>query len=218
MPLISLILSFFLGGEMVIKLPDISFSKSSLDEAIYNRKSVRSYTDESLNMEVLSKFLWASYGKNSLGKKVVPSAGAIYPMKIYVVVGNVKDLEQGIYQYDDKSHSIKLLKKGDFRKSISMISYNQLFISKSSFIIIIAASYDEILSRYGERGYRYTYMEAGHIGQNIHLLASSMALGTVMVGAFKDEDMKKLLDSKEDVLYICPVGVPHSTLKLKHSN
>lgn len=210
MILISLVLSFLFGGEMAIKLPDISFSKSSLDEAIYNRKSVRSYTDKSLSVEVLSKFLWASYGKNNWGKKVVPSAGAIYPIRIYIVIGNVKDLEQGIYHYDDKSHSIRLLKRGDFRKTISMISYNQVFISKSSFIIVITANFDKIVSRYGERGYRYTYMEAGHIGQNIHLLASSMNLGTVMVGAFKEEDIKKLLECSEDVLYICPVGAPHS--------
>ncbi|MCX7641048.1 MAG: SagB/ThcOx family dehydrogenase [Elusimicrobiales bacterium] len=194
---------------MEIKLPKVEFSKKTLDEAIYNRKSIRSYKkDEYISLDIFSKFLWASYGKSSSGRKTVPSAGAIYPMKIYVVVGNVKGLEQGIYEYDEENHSVKLLKKGDFRSDLAISSYKQMFVADSSFIIIVSANYFKITLRYGERGYRYTYMEAGHIGQNIHLIASSLELGTVMIGAFDGDKVKKILDIENEVLYIIPVGIP----------
>lgn len=194
--------------EMEIKLCEVSLSTNSLDEAIYNRRSIRKYKNEKLSFDILSKFLWASYGKNALGKKTVPSAGATYPLEIYVVIGNVENIENGIYHYDGVRHLIKLIKKGDFRKELAIKSYKQMFIADASFIIVISADFKKTTSRYGDRGYRYVYMEAGHSGQNIHLVASSLRLGTVMIGAFDDKGVKDVLGIDEEVLYLCPVGKP----------
>ncbi len=202
------LISFFgeKGGKMKLPKPRYK-SEVSVEEALLKRRSVRSYKKSPLTLEEVSQLLWAAYGITAeWGGKTCPSAGATYPLAIYLVVGEVKDLKPGVYQYLPEEHSIKLVSEKDVRKELTEAAWQQEYISNAPINIIIAANYERTTSHYGERGIRYVYMEVGHCGQNIHLQCETMGLGTVVIGAFNDKEVKKILKIKEEVLYIMPVG------------
>ena len=191
-----------------IKLPDpVTRGKISLEETLSKRKSVREYTREPLNKKEISQLLWAAQGITHEGwKRTAPSAGATYPLEIYLVVNRAEGLEPGLYHYLPSEHTLELKKSGKFGKKLAEAALNQEMIEKAPIDIVITALYQRTTSRYGDRGRRYVYMEVGHVGQNIYLQAEALGLGTVVVGAFRDDRVKKLLGIDEKVLYIMPVG------------
>jgi SagB-type dehydrogenase family enzyme len=177
----------------------------SIEEALHKRRSVRDYKKGPLGLEQISQLLWAASGKN-LYRRTAPSAGATYPLETYLVVGEVEGLKPGIYYYDYSSHSLERIKDQDIRNRLSQAALGQGMIEKASIDIIIAADYGRTTSYYGQRGIRYVHMEVGHVAQNISLQANALNLGTVMIGAFEDKQVKDVLGIKEDPLYIIPVG------------
>jgi len=203
------------GGEKLsekeIKLPKPRYeSDVSVEEAILNRRSVRSYTDKPLSLEDISQLLWAAQGITDKEKKfrAAPSAGALYPLEIYLVAGNVTSLDDGVYRYDPFNHKILKHKEGDYRKDLSLSALGQSCVKNGAIDIVIAAVYERITGKYGERGIKYTYMEAGHVAQNVYLQAETLVLGTVVVGAFMNDKVKEVIGMKEEEtpLYILPVG------------
>jgi SagB-type dehydrogenase family enzyme len=192
----------------------------SIEEALLWRRSIREYVDKPLTVVQLSMLLWAAYGVNDArwGFRTTPSAGATYPLEIYVVVGErgvaineTQYLEAGIYKYDPYTHSIMLVKLGDVRKELQEAALGQEWVGRAPVNIVIAAVFERTTARYGERGrVRYVPMEAGHAGQNIYLMATALGLGTVVVGAFYDDQVSSVagLQPNEVPLYIVPVGVP----------
>lgn len=194
-------------GETV-KLPEPKFSSDvSVEEALKNRRSVRSYKDEALTIQEVSQLLWAAQGlTREWGGRTAPSAGATYPLDTYLVVGSVTNLQPGVYKYDPEKHSIELVLKKDVRKDLADAALGQAFIWQAPIDIVLAAVYQRTTGRYRERGNRYVHMEIGHVGQNIHLQCETMGLGTVMVGAFDDNQVKKVLGIDAEPLYIMPVG------------
>lgn len=202
-----IILYLLTGVQNMIKLPDPARdSNFSIERAINERRSIRSYQDKPLTLKEVSQLLWASQGIVASGKRAAPSAGATYPMEIYLIAGTVEGLKPGLYKYHNKEHSIELVKEGDLRKSVSDRALRQDMILKAPITIIIAAVFERTRARYGARAERYVYMEAGHIGQNIMLQATALGLGTVPVGAFIDTEVKGALGIKEEPLYLYPVG------------
>ncbi|ACB07692.1 SagB/ThcOx family dehydrogenase [Candidatus Korarchaeum cryptofilum] len=193
-----------------IKLPDPVLKGSiSVEEAISKRRSVREYKDEPLRLEELGQLLWAAQGITSpKGFRAAPSAGATYPLEIYVSVKErgVIGLPAGIYHYDPFDHSLTLIKEGDHSLEIYRASLNQEWVKEAPICIIIAADFSRTTSRYGARGERYVYMEAGHVGQNIYLQATVLDLGTVAVGAFYDDQLRSIIGCEEAPIYIFPVG------------
>ncbi len=191
-----------------IKLPPPELKSGvSVEEALKKRRSVRNYKKLPLTLKELSKLLWATDGKTSdWGGRTAPSAGATYPLEIYVVIGNVETLEPGIYHYDIDNHSIEIIKEGDLKTPLSRAALNQTSIKNAAIVIVISGDFKRTTSRYGKRGERYVFIEAGHCGQNIHLQCETLGFGTVMIGAFDDEKVKEILGIKEDVFYLCPVG------------
>ena len=177
----------------------------SIEETLNKRRSVRDYKKGALSLEEVSQLLWAGSGKN-LFRKTAPSAGATYPLEIYLVVGEVEGLEPGIYHYSSPKHSLKLGEEEDVRNKLSRAALGQEMIEEAPICIVIAADYGRTTGHYGQRGNRYVHMEAGHVGQNVSLQAISLNLGTVMIGAFGDEEVKEVLGIKEEPLYIIPVG------------
>lgn len=177
----------------------------SIEEALHKRRSVRDYKKGPLGLEQISQLLWAASGKN-LYRRTAPSAGATYPLETYLVVGEVEGLKPGIYYYAYSSHSLERIKDQDIRNRLSQAALGQGMIEKASIDIIIAADYGRTTSYYGQRGIRYVHMEVGHVAQNISLQANALSLGTVMIGAFEDKQVKDVLGIKEDPLYIIPVG------------
>ncbi|MGB4729479.1 MAG: SagB/ThcOx family dehydrogenase [Candidatus Hydrothermia bacterium] len=191
----------------MIKLPDpVKDSKFSVERAINERRSIRTYKDAPLTLKEVSQLLWASQGTVASGRRAAPSAGATYPLEIFFVAGNVEGLKQGLYRYKNKEHSLELIREGDFRKPISVRALRQDMILKAPATIVVSAVFERTRARYGTRAERYVHMEAGHVGENIMLQATALGLGTVPVGAFIDSEVKSVLGIKEDPLYLFPVG------------
>ncbi len=197
--------------ERVIALPEPSLiGEMSVEEAIYRRRSVRVYLREPLTLKELGQLLWAAQGITlpEKGFRAAPSAGATYPLVLYVSVrgGGVRGLAPGIYLYEPMGHRLYLVKTGDFSEELARAALDQSWVRDAPVCIVITANFERTTSVYGERGVRYVYMEAGHVGQNIYLQATALGLGTVAVGAFYDEEVRRILGCPEDPLYIFPVG------------
>ena len=194
----------------------------SVEEAIARRRSIRSYRDVPLTLEQLSQILWAAQGITEPERRfrAAPSAGATYPLEVYVVVGEggVKGLRAGVYRYDPLRHVLVMVKEGNLRVKLSEAALGQPWVRSAPVCLVIAADYSRTTNRYGERGIRYVHMEAGHVGQNVYLEATALGLGTVAVGAFRDEEVKSLLGIPEDPLYIMPIGVPKATYELREED
>ena len=185
-------------------------SSTSVEEALLNRRSVRDYKTESLSLSEVSQILWSAQGiaDTAEGLRTAPSAGALYPLEVYLVAANVKDLNPGIYKYNPQNHILQKISEGDKLVEISDASLKQESINNSSAIVVITAIYERTSVKYGNRTERYVDMEVGHVGQNIYLQAVSLGLGTVMVGAFNDEALKKALalPEEEHPLALYPIG------------
>jgi SagB-type dehydrogenase family enzyme len=177
----------------------------SIEETLHQRRSVRDYKKASLNLEEVSQLLWSASGKN-LYRRTAPSAGATYPLEIYLVVGEVEGLEPGVYHYSIPRHDLKKIKEQDIRRRLCRAALEQRMIERAPLTMIIAADYGRTTGHYGQRGVRYVHMEVGHVGQNVSLQAVAMNMGTVMIGAFDDQRVKEILEIAEEPLYIIPVG------------
>jgi SagB-type dehydrogenase family enzyme len=193
-----------MAGEMKLSKPKEKGS-ISIEETLNKRGSIRDYKKDSLSLAEISQLLWAASGKN-LYRRTAPSAGATYPLETYLVVGEVEGLESGLYHYSYSRHSLETIKEEDIRDRLSQAALGQRMIERAPISIIIAADYGRTTNHYGQRGIRYVHMEAGHVGQSISLQAIALGLGTVMIGAFEDKQVKEVLEIKEELLYIIPVG------------
>ncbi|HPQ19596.1 MAG TPA: SagB/ThcOx family dehydrogenase [bacterium] len=197
--------------QKIIKLPKPeNISKISIEEALLKRRSIREYKDEALTIKEVSQILWSAQGITEPKKKfrTAPSAGAIFPLNIYLVVNKVENIEKGIYKYLPETHEIIQFLNEDKREDIYKACLQQSCIKNGAIIIVITGNFEKIKKRYSERGVRYTYIEVGHCSQNIYLQCVSLNLGTVAVGAFYDEEVKKILKlpDEEEPLYLMPIG------------
>lgn len=184
-------------------------SAVSVEQTLLSRRSVRNYRDEPIELAEIGQILWAAQGvTGSRNGRTAPSAGALYPLELRLVVGNVTDLAPGIYRYVPKTHALEPSAGGDCRTDLAGAALGQPWVSGGAAAVVISAIYSRTTQRYGERGIRYAHMEAGHAAQNVHLQAEAMGLGTVVVGAFQDEDVQTVLSlpEAETPLYILPVG------------
>jgi len=198
------------SSKEIVLPPPKRIGKMSLEEAISKRSSVRDYRDESISLDQLSQLLWAAQGITHGGMfRAAPSAGATYPLELFVVAGKVEGLKAAIYRYDAKSHSLNLYMEGDQRQRFAdATSFRQEFIAQVPVDIIICAIYERTSNFYGERGIRYVHMDTGHAAENIALQAVALGLDTVMVGAFDDAGVSKVMRLPDELkpLYIIPVG------------
>jgi SagB-type dehydrogenase family enzyme len=192
----------FLASE--IRLPPVEGGEMPLEEAIKRRRSVRSFTERELTLKQLSQLLWASQGitDSVRGFRSAPSAGALYPLKVYLVK------KDGVFEYIPSSHSIVKRVDGDKRGELCRTALWQSFIEEAPVSFVITAVYERTTVKYRERGIRYVHIEVGHSAQNIHLEAVALGLASVPVGAFRDDEVKKVLSlpPSEEPLYIIPVG------------
>lgn len=195
-------------ADSVIKLPPPdTVGRVTVEQALWHRRSVRSYAEGPLTLGEVGQVLWAAQGLNA-GRvgRTAPSAGATYPMELYLVAGNVKGLAPGLYHYRWDKHSLQLSRSGDLRQQLAGAALGQPCIKAAPAALVLAADYQRTARVYGERATRYVDMEAGHIGENVHLQCGALGLGTVMIGAFHDVQVRKLLGVKQQPLYIMPFG------------
>lgn len=206
--------------KTIINLPDpILKSNVSLEEALLQRRSVREYSDEALTLHQVSQLLWAAYGITQQavngpdflrgGFRTAPSAGALYPLEFYLVVGNIEGLDPGIYKYNSEIHGLTKEFDGDTRKDVCDAALQQEMFEKAPATIVITAEVARTTGKYGARGREhYVWLEAGHSAQNICLQCVSLDLGTCTVGAFDDEKIMRVLNlpREEEPIYLLSVG------------
>jgi SagB-type dehydrogenase family enzyme len=212
---------FFLGmgllalktGEASISLPKPFFDgKVSVEKVIKGRRTIRDFKERSLSMMHLSQLLWAGQGvtDSSENKRAAPSAGALYPLDFYILLGenSVEKIEAGVYRYLPNEHSLLPIAKGDRRREMALASLSQMWMARAPAMFIITTEYRRITGKYGERGIRYALMEVGHVGQNLFLQAEALGLGAGIVGAFNDSQVSSIasLPAQHEPLLIMPVG------------
>ena len=198
------------GKDATILLPEPRYdSDVSIEESLLQRRSTRSFTGEPLTLGEVSQLLWSAQGiTNVRGFRTAPSAGALYPLELYVVAGEVENLSPGVYKYEPDEHGLVRLINGDKRSELADAAIGQSSVAEGALTVIFTAVYQRTTVKYGERGIRYVHIEVGHAAQNLCLQATAMGLGAVTIGAFEDERVAELLSlpGDEKPLYIIPVG------------
>ena len=184
-------------------------SAISLEKALRSRRSVREFAAEPLELWQISQLAWAAQGITGPDlQRRAPSAGALYPLDLYLVTGNVNGLPPGIYKYNLNDHELRLSVQSDIRRELCGAALSQASILQAAAVFAVSAVYKRTTAKYGDRGIRYVHMEAGHAAQNLLLQAAVLGLGAVLVGAFRDERVRQilLLSEIESPLYLIPVG------------
>lgn len=203
-------------GSVRIALPSSSPEPlMTLDQALTERRSVRSFRPEPVALRQLGYLLWAATGvqrrEHRFESRTAPSAGGLYPIETYVVVNNVQDLEPGLYHYWIRAHELERLRAGDLRQAIAAAAVGQTMCAAAAAVFVWTAIFARTTSKYGQRAYRYIYLDAGHIAENLALAAVSLGLGTCPIGALLDDEVNKLLEVdgvEESVVYMSVVGIP----------
>ncbi len=190
-----------------VKLPSPSArSTMTLDEALDTRRSVRDFTPEALGPELVGQLLWAAQGITSTdGRRTAPSAGALYPLELYVVSGD------GVFHYRPADHDLVSVSTRDVGGELAIAALDQEAVSDASIVIVIAADLARVAAKYGvERGERYALLEAGHAAQNVLLEAVALGLGAVPIGAFDDRVVSRVLGLPAALspLYLIAIGHP----------
>ena len=184
-------------------------SNFSLEKSLFERRTKRDYLNKPISLKQLSQLLWAAQGITSpRGFRTAPSAGALYPLELYIVVGNVSGLTTGVYHYLPHGNRLEKIMSGDKRLILSEAALYQPQVAKAAVNIVITAIFDRTTNKYGKRGTRYVYIEVGHVGQNICLQATALNLGVCPIGAFEDSKVSSVLKLSSDTVpvYILSVG------------
>lgn len=199
-----------------LELPSFDLNQPpSLDQVLRQRKSIRDFQAKSISRGRLSYMLWASTGiqriEDGYEFRTVPSAGALYPIETYVIVNNVNNLDAGVYHYSVRSHFLELIKQGDFKQTITAAALGQGMCATAAAIFVWTAIFERCKWKYGQRAYRYIYLDAGHIAENLALAAVSLNLGSCEIGALYDDHVNAILGIdgvEESVLCMAAAGIP----------
>jgi SagB-type dehydrogenase family enzyme len=201
--------------ENLIPLPAVSTDGGiSVEKALASRRSERTLSGEALSLAQLAQLLWSGQGVTATTEnpprslRTAPSAGATYPMELYAVVGSVEGLDAGLYRYVPSAHALAPVARGDLRPALFEAAIRQAAIRAAPVTLVLAAVVARTATRYGERAERYVHIEVGAVAENIYLQAESLGLGTVIMGAFRDDEVKAALKlpGDQDVYAIMPVG------------
>jgi SagB-type dehydrogenase family enzyme len=195
-----------------LKLPKPSHDgETSLESALRRRRSVREFSNLPLTLAEVSQLLWAAQGvTDPEGKRTAPSAGALYPLEVFLVAGRVDGLPAGVYRYRPRGHELARVIEGDRRAKLASAALDQTWMKDAPVAMVITAVYERTAAKYGRRAERYVHIEVGHTAQNVHLQAVALRLGTVVVGAFDDAEVKRVLALADDEQPLClmPIGKP----------
>lgn len=198
-----------------IELTTLEPKPMNLDRALRQRKSIRDFQTKSISQGWLSYLLWASTGIQRIEEghafRTVPSAGALYPIETYVVVNNVRKLQAGVYHYSVRNHQLEQIKLGEFQQAIAAAALGQEMCASAAAVFVWSAVFERCKWKYGQRAYRYMYLDAGHIAENLALAAVSLNLGSCEIGALYDDHVNAIVGidgTEESVLCMAVVGIP----------
>jgi len=187
----------------------------TLDAALNERKSIRDYRPDPLTLGQLGYLLWASAGiqrtEQGYEFRTAPSAGALYPIETYVIANEVRELEPGVYHYGIRNHELEQIKTGNVRRHIAAAALGQTVCATAATVFVWTAIFARSKWKYAQRAYRYVYLDAGHIAENLALAAVGLGLGTCQIGALFDDEVNKIIEvdgAEESVIYMSVVGVP----------
>lgn len=202
-----------------IKLPAAKLDgEVSVEQAIQSRRSVRSFSGEALTLEEAAQLLWAAYGITKPvpdgpafirgGLRSAPSAGALYPLEVYLVAGKVTGLAAGVYRYVSEEHALARVQEGDQRQALSQAALGQAWIGQAPATLFIAAVPERTTKKYGERGgQRYVWMDSGYLGENVYLQAAALGFGCCVAGAFDDEAVRQAMKLPRQEIPVCILSV-----------
>lgn len=200
------------GRAERIKLPPPTQDRLlTVEAAIRSRRSIREFGSSSIALEEISQILWAAQGiTHRAGYRTAPSAGALYPLEISLIAGNIQSLAAGIYRYSPQAHALEAGAVGDRRTVLAEAALSQRWIADAAAILVITAVEERTTVKYGRRGIRYVHIETGHVAQNVYLQAAALGLGTTIVGAFNDAEVTEVagLRHEETPLCLLPIGRP----------
>jgi SagB-type dehydrogenase family enzyme len=186
--------------------PPTQAGETSLEEVLTRRRSVREFSDQPLTPAELGQLLWAAQGfTNERGSRTAPSAGALYPLEVYVATAD------GVFHYDPQRHRLLVSSLDDARPRIYEAALKQEPLRQAPALFIVTGIYERTAQKYGaERSPRYVHLEAGHAAQNLLLQAVALDLGAVPIGAFHDQQILQVLGLSADYtpFYLIPVGHP----------
>jgi SagB-type dehydrogenase family enzyme len=198
----------------LIRLPQTEPSPGQpLERLLSQRRCERKYARRSVTLANATSLLWAAQGvSNADDLRTAPSAGALHPMEIYLAAGDVNELLPGIYRYLPIDGAIRSVAEGDRRAALAAGALGQAWLADAALILIIAANYEHSTGKHGRRGIRYVHMEAGHVAQNVLLMAATLNLRAAVVGAFDDKRVASVTELAGDQtpLYLLPVGYPRN--------
>jgi SagB-type dehydrogenase family enzyme len=204
------------SNSKIVELPLPEPAKNfSLEAALRNRRSTRDFSPKPMNLRQLSLLLWASTGiQNRIDGhdfRTAPSAGALYPIETYVVSNNVEGLRKALFHYSIEHHWLEELQEGDLALPIARAALDQEMFAKAAVIFLWTAIFGRSKWKYRQRAYRYVYLDAGHIAQNLALAATGSGLGSCQVGAFFDDEVNNIIGidgEEESAIYLSIVGYP----------
>lgn len=197
------------GRDLAIDMP--------LGEALSRRRSIREYDLRPMPLETLGRLLHATHGikgERADGERAharpSPSAGGLYPLEVHLAAQSVEGLADGIYHYDPVAHELELRRPGLAQAALADLALDQSMVATSSALLIITAIVERTMWKYGQRGYRYVFLDAGHLGQTIYLVATALGLGPVGIGGFYDRELGELLSlpPDEQPVYLVCIGQP----------
>lgn len=198
------------SAAQYIALPNVNDKSSPLLSLLQQRRSIRTFNKKPLTLKDITLLLWAGQGQTTIrGFRTAPSAGALYPLTLYVIAKNVNQLKPGVYQYISNRHYLKAIKHGDFNSIIAKATFNQTWLEDAPAIIVITATKSKTAKKYAHYATKYVNMEAGAVAENIYLQAAANKLGTTLVGAIGDSKqicMTLSLSKEEAPLAVMPVG------------
>jgi SagB-type dehydrogenase family enzyme len=203
-------------NSKTVRLPsELKETTVAFTDALKKRRSTRAFSPQPLSKLDLAFLLWTSTGiqriEHGYEFRNAPSAGALYPIETYVVVNNVEDLDNGIYHYNIKDHSLEEVKTGIFGEAIAHAALDQTICAIAPVVFVWTSTFNRSKWKYSQRAYRYVYLDAGHIAQNLALAATTISCGSCQVGAFFDDEINSILSldgAEESVIYLSVVGHP----------
>lgn len=220
-PMLCMLVSAVSGPDQLraqneIKLPRPAIQgKMSLEQAITARKSAREFRAAPLSLADTGQLLWAANGVlpadavTGATRKVMPSAGGLYPLEVFIVTGNntVENVPAGVYQYNSNAHSLKSVVTGDKRVLLAHAALGQTWLARAPAVVVIAAVFGRTTMKYGNRGVNYVFMEAGNSNQNLCLQAEALGLRTGTVGAFNDQQVSAAVQLPGDTAPLLVIAV-----------
>ena len=203
--------SIVMAALATVALPEPIREGHSLERALAERRTVREFAAAPIRLADIAQLAWAAQGVTAPdGRRTAPSAGALYPLEIYIVAARVDGLAPGVYHYEPVGHRLVPTADGDRIEALAHAALDQRWIGKAAAVLVIAAVESRTTRKYGGRATRYVHIEVGHAAQNVLLQATAFGLAAAPVGAFDDRGVKALLalPREAEPLYLLPVGRP----------